>query len=310
MRAFDFLIEREILLMGGHAFKNLNLGKIKREDIDATLKYVANKISFPGLDYNYMKNNMMGSAGKQAESGDLDIAVDKKQFYLYDIHDRIKEVLPLTHINSKSLKGGQIQTVWPIAGNEENGFVQIDFIEGNPEWLKFTHHSPGLDVSSYKGVWISTLLGILAKMKKDFEIYDKNEERLAKVGLHYNLEKGLHRQWKIQKKPGQGLSKIDPWEWETAIGKMMDKGIIPTGKIPSFSKIGYVDEPEAAIQMLFGNGVTQKDINTFEKAWHIVEQNFPNEIEEIKDRLADALQRSGLKNTMSKEEIIRKVENL
>ena len=41
MRAWQFLTEKEILLMGGNAFKNLELRRIKREEIPATLKDIA-----------------------------------------------------------------------------------------------------------------------------------------------------------------------------------------------------------------------------------------------------------------------------
>jgi len=155
------LFERQLLLMGGNAFKQLDVRRIKRVDIDSTLRYVSQHLSGTGMTFEYMKENLMGSAGKQADSGDLDVAVDEDKFNkktLSTIAQATRSHLgDDIYANTKTLKGGQIQTAWPINGNPAEGYVQVDFIIGKLEWLKFSHWSPGKDNSPYKGVWISAL---------------------------------------------------------------------------------------------------------------------------------------------------------
>lgn len=296
MRLFEFfsdLKEKELLLMGGNAFKHIELIRINRKDIDATLLDISKKLKIPRLTYEYLKNNLMGSVGKQPTSGDIDIALDKRDFNLRTINLKAREVLGNNFVHSKGVKGGQLNVAWPIAGNVDKGYIQVDFISGNPEWLKFSHHSPG-EISKYKGVYISTMLGILSKMMKDYELYDPDtEERIARVGLGYNLEQGLKRFWKLQRRPGQGLSKVDPDYWESNVKTLDNK--LP----PRFDRIGRIDDPKKVVDILLP-GITPDQIGTFEDLWNIIKNHlkWKDNLNEIKERFMDAVNRSSaIKNT-------------
>ncbi len=77
--------------MGGNAFKELSLQRIKRENINFTLAYVADNLP---ISFDYMVENLLGSAGKQADSGDLDIALDDETYSkqtLRDIADIVRQ---------------------------------------------------------------------------------------------------------------------------------------------------------------------------------------------------------------------------
>jgi len=318
----------EIINEGGNAFKNPDIDnlirRINRDEIKPTLKNIANDLKIPGIDYNYLLTHLMGSTLKGPTSGDIDIAVNAEQYYvpfapklviafpksvLNNIAAIVRQKLGAEYVVTDGLPGGQINVAWPILGNITNGLVQVDFIHGDAEWLKFSHHSPGKDVSPYKGVWISTLMGLLAKLRKDFEAYNAAGERVARCGLQYDLEQGLHRVWEIRLK--QGTSKVDPDVWETQLGKMIDTGmVVNINKVPRFSRIGYIKTPEVVIEMLLGKKYNLSDIDTFEKLWGIVKNKYPDKIDEIKDRLAEALLRSGLKNEMSKDEIVAQINAL
>jgi hypothetical protein len=302
--------------MGGNAFPDLNLVRIQREDIVPTLEFVAAHLENLGLDLVYLQNNLMGSVGKQASSGDIDFALDQERFSkktLSSIAEIVRTQVDSRFANTKGLRGGQIQTAWPIAGDFEKNLIQIDFILGNVAWLKFSHWSPGLDRSPYKGVWISTLLGVLAKMHKQFELWDTeadflpNEERnplqrVARVGWAYDLENGLRRRWELRKRANQGMSDVDPDYWETHL---------PLPNPPRFARVGFINNPEDVVRILLGEWITPKNIETFESLWCLVKRQsaagFLPPVEQIIKRFAEALVRSSSgKDFKSVEDILSK----
>lgn len=291
--------------MGGNAFphleKNGHMTRIKREYVEPTVRYVVDRMAMPGFDHTYAFNNLMGSAGKQASSGDLDFAVNNTPakfvgqaelpvFNLRDFNLRAREFLGDRFVDSKTLKGGQFQTAWPVVTSydgtnvtfdlHEDGQpfrVQVDFIEGDPEWLKFSHWSPGKDNSPWKGVMVSTMLGVLAKLHKEFELRDEHNSRVARVGLHFDLELGLHRKWEYRKRVGNGMSKVDPDYFETKVPNA-----------PRFSRVGYVTNPDAVLHMLFGKPVLHSEVDTFEKMLVKVRECFPHRYNEVWERFVEA----------------------
>jgi hypothetical protein len=292
--------------MGGNAFPNLPLRRIKREEIKPTLEFVVDQLGVQNFDLAYVSDNLMGSAGKQSDSGDLDIAVNRHQarfvgqpslpvFDLRALAARSRELLPQGNLSTKTLNGGQFQSAWPILGDSRNGFVQIDFIAGDPEWLKFSHWSPGKDVSPWKGVFISTLYGVLAKRLKDFEKFvdnDPTKERLARVGWHFDLELGLHRKWKMQKRVGQGLSDMGADALETRFADC-----------PRLPRLGYLTNPSVVLSVLFEQPTQHSDVDTFEKAVQRIKATWPDEFKDLADRIVEALTRSAARNEYTVEEM-------
>lgn len=305
--------------MGGNAFSNTNVRRIKREEIYPTLGEIVNRLDFPNLDLDYVCSNLLGSAGKQDDSGDLDIALNSRPalfvgetelpvFSLKDLSERCLEVLPEELVDTKTIKSGQIQTAWPIAG-DPSSLVQVDFVSGNVEWLKFTHYSPGKDKSEWKGAAISTMLAVLTKFRKDFEKFSDgsvfvgeqckgtyhlkfHKKRVARVGLHYDLEKGLFRKWEMQERENQGMRKVDPDVFETNVPES-----------PRFARINYVDNPDAVLEMIFGHKVSFDQIDTFEKLVAYVAETFPVEFNDIKDRFVQAYMKSGVRKDHTHEEL-------
>ena len=288
--------------MGGNALKDTR--RISRDEIPATVSYISEMLQIPGLTSGYIRDNLMGSAGKQADSGDLDIAIDKERFSIHEINDVCRNVLGNDRVSSNTLKGGQIQTAWPISGDPECGLVQVDFIAGDPEFLKFTHWSPGKDVSPYKGVFISTLFGVLAKMAKDYELHNPyTDERIARVGLRYDLDKGFYRHWEVQKRPGQGVSPVDLHTWESKVGYWADKLDLGFKLPPHFTDLGYVTNPEDGLRLIYGAPVKPEEVTTFEDAWAKVRVCYPHRVEEAKERTIEALMRSGAKYDYTEEQL-------
>lgn len=288
--------------MGGNAFPGLQMVRVRREHVAPTVDHVVSVMNMAGFDMAYAMDNLMGSAGKQDDSGDLDFALNNQRamfvgqpdlpvFSLRAFAERAREVLPQGHVQTRTLKGGQFQTAFPVAGDPSLGYVQVDFVAGNPEWLKFSHFSPGKDNSPYKGVTMSTMLGVLAKMHKDFELLDEQGERLARVGLRFDLEKGLYRQWKLRKREGQGLNVVSADEFETAVATS-----------PRFVRLLHVTEPAEVLGLLFGRPVAPEEVNTFEKLVAKVRQVFPERFDEARERFLEAFSRSAGKNDYSVDE--------
>lgn len=288
--------------MGGNAFPGLAMVRVRREDLSSTVDHVVSVMAMPGFTREYAMSNLMGSAGKQDDSGDLDFALNNKQakfvgeedlpvFSLKAFAERARVVLPQGHVMTKTLRGGQFQTAFPVAGDPSKGYVQVDFVAGNPEWLKFSHFSPGRDFSPFKGVMVSTMLGVLAKMQKDFEVVDE-QGQFARVGLRYDIEKGLHRSWKLRKRDGQGMSFVTADEFETAVATS-----------PRFSRLSYVTVPAEVLRLLFNQSVGLEEVNTFEKLVAKVREVFPERFEEAKDRFLEAFSRSAGKNDYTLEEV-------
>jgi len=288
--------------MGGNAFPGLQMVRVRREDVASTVNHVVSVMNMPGFDMAYAMDNMMGSAGKQADSGDLDFALNNKAarfhgeadlpvFSLRAFAERAREVLPPGHVQTKTLKGGQFQTAFPVAGDPQKGFVQVDFVAGNPEWLKFSHFSPGKDNSPYKGVMLSTMLGVLAKMHKDFELL-QDGVRVARVGFRFDLEKGLYRQWKMLKRDGQGMNVVTADEFETSVPGA-----------PRFPRLNHVTEPSAVLELLFGTPVDHPEVNTFEKLVSKVRAVMPDRFDEARERFLEAFSRSAGKNDYSVDDV-------
>lgn len=289
--------------MGGNAFPRLDLRRVHRNHIKPTVEFLVETLNYPGFTLDYAMDHIMGSAGKQESSGDLDFAMnnmvprfvgqpDLPRFNLRAFAARMREVLPQEQMSTKTLNGGQFQSAWPIMGDPVNGYVQCDFLTGDPEWLKFSHWSPGKDNSPWKGVFISTMYGVLAKRLKDFEAFDADGVRMARVGWHFDLEKGLHRKWKMQKRVGQGVAEVDPDSVETRFADC-----------PRLPRLGYLTNPEVVLGVLFEGPTLHKDVDTFEKTVHVLRNRFPEVFDDLKVRFLEALMRSAARNEYTVEEM-------
>jgi len=291
--------------MGGNAFSNPKLRRIRREEIEPTLKNFVQQLNYSNFNWTYVNQNIVGSAGKQADSGDLDIAIDEREFDLDDLRsiaNKWSNIQGQNAVASKHLKTGQLNLLVPIVNSNE--FVQVDLILGPQDWLKFAHHSPGKDTSPYKGVFISTLMGVMAKLKKDYELkvpesspWAKGDDtRIAEVIWAYNLEKGIHRKWRLKLKPDENLSEVDPDFWESNLQRIAQKAGVDVNGIPRFTRTGYVTDPMDVVRILIDDTVTPADIDTFEKLVSVVKSKVtPEQWQTIKNRTVEALWRSSAK---------------
>ena len=288
--------------MGGHAFSNLEIVRIKRENIIPTLNRVANSLKIKELSYEYMINNLAGSAGKQPDSGDLDILIDTSLIYLREVIYNMN-VCFCTELKNND---NTLNMAWPIVN--QNGYVQIDLMFGEVKWMKFTHWSPGLDNSKFKGVFIIHFLGNLAKYKYEYQLFDKDIE-IARVHWVLDYNNGLTRYWRLLKKSDNKLHALDPDEWETKLP--LEFGKLP----PRFSRISKITDPDLVVKILLGHEYCVDDVKTFENLWKIVNKlnsdgKLYPPLEFIYDKWLNSLMKSDVKYTHTREQIHQMVQEI
>ena len=146
----------ELLNEGGNVFKtaegNPATTRVARENVIPTVQWLEQLTGLNLLD------NMLGSTGRKETSGDLDLGVDKTKITKdVLIQQLLKRGIKLEDIRKS---GDSVHLKTPILGDASNGYVQTDFMFGDPEFQKFALNT---GESNYKGVHRAILLASIAK---------------------------------------------------------------------------------------------------------------------------------------------------
>jgi len=130
-----------ILSEGGNIFKDADKNpltqRIKREDIPSTVAWLE-KVS--GL--KFPTNTWLGSTGKKATSGDLDLQVDSNT----TDKDTLVQILLAAGVAKTDIKksGDSVHVKAPIAGDKANGYAQADLMfTDDPAWQSFAMSGSG-----------------------------------------------------------------------------------------------------------------------------------------------------------------------
>jgi hypothetical protein len=151
------------LIEGGNVFKDADgtplTQRINQADVPATIKWVekVTGIKFP-------PERWLGSTGRKATSGDLDLAVDINQISKEDLAALLTQFVQKNKQDPRTFvkKGGEVHLRTPIAGDDKNGFVQTDFMFfPNLDWGTFYYG--GAENSAYKGMNRNVLMSSIAK---------------------------------------------------------------------------------------------------------------------------------------------------
>ena len=175
------------LFEGGNVFKLADgqpaTTRISRENVVPTVQWLE---QLTGLN---LQDNMLGTTGKKETSGDLDLAVDagkiSKEILIQQL---LKQGIPAEDIKKS---GDSVHLKTPILGDASNGFVQTDFMFGEPEFQRFSMiGSP--EGSEFKGMHRHILLASIAKAqgmkwgyknglvdRESNEIISKNPKEIA-----------------------------------------------------------------------------------------------------------------------------------
>ena len=144
---------------GGNVFKDPTgapaTERISRENVVAKVQWLE---QLTGLG---LQDNMLGSTGRAATSGDLDLGVDSTKVS----KDVLIKQLLKRGIKAEDIKksGDAVHLKTPILGDPSNGYVQTDFMfSDNPTLQQFALMG-GSEGSQFKGVHRAILLASIAK---------------------------------------------------------------------------------------------------------------------------------------------------
>lgn len=143
---------------GGNVFKNTDgtpaTSRINRADVLPTVQWLEGKTGLGLVD------NLLGTTGKKDTSGDLDIAVNAEAISKEQL---IAHLLGQGFAKADIKKSGDsVHLKTPINGDPKQGFVQTDFMFGNPKWMSWSMRG-GAEGSQFKGMHRHILLASIAK---------------------------------------------------------------------------------------------------------------------------------------------------
>jgi len=151
------------LLEGGNVFKDAQgqplTRRINQADVPATIAWLESV-----LGMKFAEDRWLGSTGRAATSGDLDLAVDLADASKEQIAQQLTQFVQQQGQDPRDWvrKSGEVHFKTPIKGDARNGFVQTDFMFfNNVDWGTF-FYAGGTD-SAYKGMVRNVLMSSLAK---------------------------------------------------------------------------------------------------------------------------------------------------
>lgn len=166
-------IRQEELISEGGAMPGV--GAIHIDEINPTLERLEKQL---GID---LKNFTLGSVGKKQFSGDIDVALNLKPEKIPAFVDKLK-ASPLIHDIAKSsvimtkVKIENYDERKQADGKPRTGFVQLDFMPGDPGWLKTYYHAPHETESKYKGVFRNLMIASIAGQLNKRESEEKTDD--------------------------------------------------------------------------------------------------------------------------------------
>jgi len=137
------------------------VGAIHNDEIAPTLDKLEKVL---GID---LKNNTLGSVGKKEFSGDIDIALEISPEDIPAFVEKLKNIPEVLDIAKSSVimtkvKIADYDSNKKVEGKPRTGYVQVDFMPGDPGWLKTFYHAPHEKDSKYKGVFRNILVSSIA----------------------------------------------------------------------------------------------------------------------------------------------------
>jgi hypothetical protein len=245
------------------------------------------------LDKDYL---LIGSIGKKKSptdtSGDIDLGISQDFFSqkfgispdqsLQFLYDKLSAELPDVlgyEPDMKLMKGiNVISIAWPIEAETDNGTVQLDLIPiSDMDWAKFIFYSPDYrkNESKYKSAHRNWLFQAILSALKDVTKRDENGDILDFDTYALRLSDGIYK----NKKTFQGVT------------KRLKRPDTVKGQ-----SVFVTRDPQELLNLMFGGGVKQEDVKTFEDAWKIVTSpgfKYGDRIEDIKQDLIRYLTNAG-----------------
>ena len=162
---------------GGNVFKDADKNpltqRINQADIPDTIAFLEKQT---GTDFTMDKGEddvpikWLGTTGRKADSGDLDLSVDANEIDKKEFATKLKSIFGN---DSVKLSGDSVHLKTPIKGDEANGFVQTDFMFSDDPTFQQWSIRGGLPDSPYKGTHRHILLSSIAR-ERGFKYSAKN----------------------------------------------------------------------------------------------------------------------------------------
>jgi len=242
------------------------VGPIHIDEIEPTLDALEKVLKVD------LKGNVLGSVGKKEFSGDIDIALQVAPNEIADFVSKLENVPEILDIAKSSVIMTKVKIVDFDQSKQttkpRTGFVQVDFMPGDPGWLKTYYHSPAEGESQYKGVFRNIMISSIAAAldRKDSEETTDDGRPLESERWMWSPTDGLVRvrRTPVPKAKGPGYTKKNNNE------------IIqePIKDAPGIAKALKLDGPE--------------DLNSYESLKRAIEQNYPQDmVDKILNSFAD-----------------------
>lgn len=157
------------LFEGGNVFKGPDkeplTRRITRDEIPATIAFLEKET---GVDFTMDKDEAgvpikwLGTTGRKADSGDLDLSVDANEL---DKKEFAQKLISVFGKESVKLSGDNVHLKTPINGDPANGFAQTDFMfSTNPKFQQGSMIG-GVADSPYRGEHRHILLSSIARAR-------------------------------------------------------------------------------------------------------------------------------------------------
>jgi hypothetical protein len=256
MRELINIIESIIVTEGGNIWKDdLATVRINKNDVVPTVKFLEKITGLPLVD------NMLGSTGIKASSGDLDLAVDNKKIDKAELQKRLDDWSNKNDNKAFTKKTGvSVHFRTPINGDPNNGYVQTDFMFLDD--LPFAKWSMSAPESQFRGAHKHILLASVAKA----------------LGLKWSFQTGLS-----DRATGKTLEKgKDP----NFVAKQLfgPKANADTIKTVETMLAALENDPDRQNKLADARTVIGKELDQYEQSKNLTEENkqvSKNDIESV-----------------------------
>jgi hypothetical protein len=259
--------------MGGKAFEGVTR-RILRQEIEHTLFWLEKK--WPDYTLNKtseLREAMLGSAGKNPDSGDIDLNLEITRYDQAKVASQLIAFLGEDHVKPRP-GNNQIFTAVPIDGNPDNGYVQIDFMFGNFEWQEFSYFSPALtlasipwyrqpqDTSNYKGLYRTEMIKAIVAFNSDWVLEDDGKV-IARVGPTFFHDRGCVWRYRYRPMRKDGKGRVQDFK---EVSKDEFLQIFPSA-LPATREV--INDPALMPELLFGERpyLNGSEMKTIEGLW-------------------------------------------
>ena len=224
--------------LGAYLFESGSMegvGLIHKDEINPTLAELEKHLKLN------LSNFTLGSVGKKEFSGDIDVAINIPPEQIPAFIEKLKKSplildinVPIDTIITKLKIVNYDESKKPENDNRpRTGYVQLDFMPGDPGWLKTYYHSPSEDESKYKGVFRNIMMAEIAANYNRQDSEQKLEDGRPKERIRYKWspKEGLLKvkRTPVMNKKGTGYTKKNqdetiegPWKQADQIAKELN----------------------------------------------------------------------------------------